>query len=86
MPNRLTTLEHAVRPIGVGVSFAAIRHGGLARVEPLTPTAAAWLRANTADEATWDEGALIMKLRYFPDSASAANEARLTFEIDQRIH
>jgi hypothetical protein len=75
-------LKAALVPPGAGASFAVTRHGGLARVEPLTPAAERWLCEAAGDEASWDGEALIVEPRYFPDLADAAIAAGHRFERD----
>lgn len=75
-------LRSAMLPPGSGASFAATRHGGLARVEPLTTPAEAWLRANTGQETAWDGTAALVELRYFAGLVDAIIDAGFTFERD----
>ena len=75
-------LAAALRPPGGGAALAATKHAGLARVEPLTTTAEAWLRSYAGTEASWDGDALVVEMRYFSDLADAAIAAGLTFERD----
>lgn len=77
-------LAAAMLPPGSGASFAATRHAGLARIEPLTEPAAAWLHRIVADEASWDGNALVLEMRYFGGLAEAAIAAGFTFERDAR--
>lgn len=77
-------LTTAMLPPGSGASFAATRHAGLARVEPLTVAAEDWLRGNVAEESSWDGDALVVEMRYFPDLADAIIAAGFTFERDAR--
>ena len=65
---------------GQGASFIAKKDGGFARIEPLSLTATAWLRANVDREATWFGDELIVEMRYFPDLADAIIEAGFLFE------
>ena len=65
-------LARATLPPGSGASIAATRHAGLARLEPLTTNAEAWLHSITGPEASWDGDALVVELRYFPEIAEAA--------------
>lgn len=69
-------------PPGSGASIAATKHMGLARLEPLTVDAEIWLDNAVTNEASWDEDAVIVEMRYFPDIAEAAIAAGLTFERD----
>jgi len=75
-------LWQAALPPGAGAAFAVTRHGGLARVAPLTPAAAAWLGDYAGVGASWDAEALIVEVRYFPELAEAAIASGLTFERD----
>ena len=77
-------LAAALLPPGSGASFTASRHSGLARVEPLTVAAEAWLRGYAGPEASWDDDALVLEMRYFPQFAEAAITAGHTFERDLR--
>lgn len=79
-------LTAAILPPGSGASFAATRHAGLARLEPLTEAAAAWPRKIAGDEASWDGEALVLEIRYFPGIAEAAITAGFTFERDARLN
>ena len=49
-------------------------------LEPLTPVAQAWLRANVSREATWDADRLVIEMRYFPALADAIIAAGFLFE------
>lgn len=75
-------LKAALVPSGSGASFAVTRHAGLARIEPLTAAAEAWLHAAVDDETSWDGPALVVELRHFPDLADAAIAAGHCFERD----
>ena len=79
-------LIRAMRSPGAGASLAATKHSGLARVAPLTAAAESWLRAYAPPEASWDEEALVVELRYFPELADAAIAAGLTFERDAKLN
>lgn len=72
----------ALLPPGAGADLSATRHAGLARVEPLTTRARAWLAANAAGETSADGDALVVEMRYFGDIADAAIAEGLTFERD----
>lgn len=65
-----------------GAAFAATREGGFAMLEPLTPRAAAWLRANVGEESTWVGERLAVEPRYFPPLADAIIAAGFLFERD----
>ncbi|MGN6621202.1 MAG: hypothetical protein ACTHKR_09100 [Sphingomonas sp.] len=67
-------------PPGVGADLSATKHGGLARLEPLTAHGRRWLSAIVTEETSWDGDALVLELRYFPNIAEAAIDAGLTFE------
>ena len=69
-------------PPGSGASFAAIRQAGLARIEPLTVAAEAWLHGHVGDDTSWDGDALVVEMRYFADIADAIIAAGFTFERD----
>ena len=75
-------LARAMLPPGSGASIAATRHAALARLEPLTEAAGAWLREAASPEASWDCDALVVEMRYFPNVAEAAIAAGFTFERD----
>ena len=77
-------LTAAMLPPGSGASFAATRHAGLARIEPLTVAAEAWLHEHAGDEASWNGVALVVEMRYFPGLADAIIAAGFTFERDAR--
>jgi hypothetical protein len=49
-------------------------------LEPLTPVAEAWLRANVSREATWNGDTLVIEMRYFPALADAIIAAGFLFE------
>jgi hypothetical protein len=49
-------------------------------LEPLTPLAEAWLRANVSREATWNGNSLVIEMRYFPTLADAIIAAGFSFE------
>ena len=65
---------------GQGASFIATREGGLARIEPLSAIAAAWLRASVNDDATWYGDELIVEMRYFGDIAEGIMAVGFLFE------
>ena len=65
-------LASAISPPGNDASFAATRHGQLARVEPQSRSAHAWLMDYASDDAIWDDLGLIMEMRYFSNFADAA--------------
>ena len=71
--------KHTVAP-GQGAGFLATREAGFAMLEPLTPFAEAWLRANVAREATWNGDRLVIEMRYFPARADAIIAAGFSFE------
>ena len=73
-------LRLATRTRAEGADISATMTGGLARLEPLTMQAEAWLHANAED--TWDNGALLLEPRYVPDVAEGAIAAGLTFLRD----
>ena len=75
-------LRVGMLPEGSGASFAATRNAGLARIEPLTAEAAAWLSGHVGYEASWDGDALVVEMRYFPDLAEAIIAAGMAFERD----
>lgn len=75
-------LAATMLPPGSGAAFAATRHAGLARIEPLTVPAEAWLRGNVAEPTTWDGDALLVEMRYFADLADAIIAAGFAFERD----
>lgn len=75
-------LYAALAPRGAGADLSASKHGGLARLEPLTAHGRRWLSAIATDEASWHGDALVVDLREFPTIADAAIEAGLTFERD----
>lgn len=75
-------LKAGMRPPGSGASFAATRHAGLARIEPLTTTAEAWLRSNVDVATSWDGDAAVVEMRFFPQLADAIIDAGFTFERD----
>ena len=60
-----------------GAAFRAERHGG-----PLTLRAEAWLRSHVSEEASWQDGALVVEMRYFPPLADAIIAAGFLFERD----
>lgn len=64
---------------GQGASFIATR-GGFARIEPVSAVAAAWLRANVNDDATWFGDNLIVEMRCFGDIAEGIMAAGFLFE------
>jgi hypothetical protein len=63
-----------------GAGFCATREGHLSYLEPLTPPAEAWLRANVSPEATWAGDTLVVEDRYFGDIVEAIIAAGFTFE------
>lgn len=75
-------LSDSLVPPGAGASFSATRHAGLARIEPLTSAAEAWLHGHVGEETSWDGDALVVELRYFPEFAEAIIAAGFTFERD----
>ena len=79
-------LYEALVPPGAGADLSATKHGGLARLEPLTVHGGRWLSAIATEEASWDEDALVVELRDFPTIADAAIEAGLTFERDALLN
>lgn len=79
-------LEAARVAPGAGASFSATRHMGLARVEPLTAPAEAWLRDYAGEEASWQGQALVIEMRYWPHFAESAIAAGHTFERDAYIN
>lgn len=79
-------LTAAMLPPGSGASFAATRHAGLARIEPMTTTAEAWLHEHVSDESSWNGDALVVEMRYFADLADAIIGAGFTFERDARVN
>lgn len=66
-----------------GAAFRAERHAGLALIEPLTLRAEAWLRGQVGEEASWQDGALVVEMRYFPPLADAIIAEGFTFERDK---
>ena len=44
--------------------FSIENHGSIVLVRPLTPDVNEWLEENTADEAQWFGGALVVEPRY----------------------
>ena len=80
--NRAKQLSDSTLPPGSGASFAATRHAGLARIEPLTVAAETWLIENVADESSWDGAAVVVEMRYFADLADAIIADGFTFERD----
>lgn len=82
MDDRDNPLARHRAPREAGAAFLATREGGLALVEPLTPRAEAWLRANVDEEATWFGPALAVEIRYFPPLADAIIGAGFLFERD----
>lgn len=79
-------LSRSTLPPGSGASIAATKHSGLARLEPLTDVAAAWLHTVVGSEASWDGNSLVVELRYFPELAEAAIAAGFTFERDALLN
>ena len=75
-------MSDSLVPPGSGASFAATRHAGLARIEPLTSVAEAWLHEHVGEETSWDGDALIVEMRYFPEIADAMIAAGFRFERD----
>lgn len=75
-------LAAGMLPPGAGADVAATRHGGLARLEPLTRRADTWLRTVATGEASWDGDALVVEMRFFAAIADAAIAAGLAFERD----
>lgn len=69
-------------PRHAGAAFLAMRDGGLALVEPLTPRAEAWLREHVDDEARWVGPALAVEMRYFAPLPDAIIAAGFLFERD----
>lgn len=76
---------NALVPPGAGGDLLASRHAGLARIEPRTLRGTHWLRSVASSESSWDGSALIVEMRYFPEVADAAIEAKLTFEREELI-
>lgn len=62
-----------------GAAFSVTRHGGLARVEALRGDADAGLHAYASEEASWDDGALVLEQRYVPEFVDRAIDAGYTF-------
>lgn len=77
-------LQAGMLPPGSGASFAATRHAGLARIEPLTVPAEAWLRSHLDPSTSWDGDAAVVEMRYFPHIADAILDAGFTFERDAK--
>lgn len=75
-------LSESMLPPGSGASFAATRHTGLARIEPLNVAAENWLHEHVAEESSWDGAAVVVEMRYFADLADAIIAAGFTFERD----
>jgi hypothetical protein len=71
-----------VVPPGHGAAFRAEREGGLAFLRPLTEEAADWLADLIDSEAQWNDGRLVIELRYFPPIADAIVDAGFLFEGD----
>ncbi|NJR79334.1 hypothetical protein [Sphingomonas corticis] len=69
-------------PRDAGAAFLATHEGSFAMIEPLTPRAESWLRANVDAEATWMGKALVVEFRYFPDLVDAIIDAGFLFERD----
>lgn len=80
--NQSRQLSESMVPPGAGASFAATRHAGLARIEPLTVAAEDWLHDNVADASSWDGAAVVVEMRYFADIADAIIAAGFKFERD----
>lgn len=78
--NEARPLSESMLPPGSGASFAATRHAGLARIEPLTAAAENWLHEHVAEESSWDGAAVVVEMRYFADLADAIIAAGFTFE------
>lgn len=79
MGTRNPLVRHTA-PREAGAAFVATRDGGLALIEPLTPTARIWLKAHVDADAQWLGPALVMELAYFPALADAIIAAGFLFE------
>lgn len=83
----MTGTEHlvaALRAPGEGASFIATMHAGLVRIEPQNDNAARWLLEYASAEASWDDEALALEMRYFPAFADRAIADGLTSERASR--
>lgn len=80
--NQAKQLSESTLPPGSGASFAATKHAGLARIDPLTVAAENWLHAHVAHGSSWDGAAVVVEMRYFADLADAIIAAGFTFERD----
>lgn len=73
---------HIVPP-GHGAAFRAERAGGLALLRPLTQEATDWLAELVDSDAQWNEGRLVIEMRYFPPIVDAIIDAGFLFEGDE---
>jgi hypothetical protein len=69
-------------PPGHGAAFRAERAAGLAFLRPLTQEASDWLADHVHSEATWNDGRLVIELRYFPPIVDGIVDAGFLFEGD----
>jgi len=77
--NDARRLSESILPPGCGASFAAIRHAGIARIEPFTVAAENWSPEHIA---SWDGAAVVVEMRSFADIADPIIAAGFTFERD----
>jgi hypothetical protein len=75
-------LLRATVPPESDADFLAERQQGLARIRPLNLLARAWLENHVMPDAIWDEGSLILEVRFFAELADAIIDAGFTFERD----
>lgn len=80
--DELERLKAAISSPGEPASFIASRHGSFARIEPRSANARKWLTAYAGEEALWDDMALIIEVRYFPEFADAAIDDGHTFRTE----
>jgi hypothetical protein len=69
-------------PPGHGAAFRAEREGDLALLRALTQEASDWLADHVDSEAQWNDGRLVIELRYFPPIVDAIIDADFLFEGD----
>ena len=81
--NDLRDLRLYIVPPGHGAAFRAEREGGLAFLRPLTQEESDWLADHVDSEAQWNEGRLVIELRYFPPIVDAIIDAGFLFEADE---
>ena len=75
-------LALAVLPFGNDAAFIPTRHGGLARIEPVSLEARTWLADYASKDATWDGSTLVVEMRYFPDFVDATIATEHSFKAD----